>query len=51
MVSNNICEECDKAEVCKIRDILLKFDKDAKKPLGVDITIDDCINHKPIEED
>lgn len=42
MVLNNICEKCDKAAVCKIINILAKFYDDAKKPLGVDITIDKC---------
>lgn len=44
MISNDICNACSKSEVCRIRDILCKFDADAKKQLGVDITIDSCIN-------
>lgn len=30
--------------MCRNRDILMKFDKDAKKQLGVDITMDNCEN-------
>ena len=37
MINNYMCEQCDKAAVCKIMDILAKFSDDAKKPLGVDI--------------
>lgn len=44
MLLNNICEKCTKAEVCKNKDILYKFDESAKKPLGIDITIEDCEN-------
>lgn len=51
MISNNICDQCSKSEVCRIKDILCKFDKDAKKQLGVDITIDDCINFEDAAKD
>lgn len=44
MVNNNLCDSCDKAEVCRIFDILAKFDESAKKDLGVDITMDNCRN-------
>lgn len=44
MISNYICDQCSKREVCRIHDILCKFDADAKKQLGVDITMDECIN-------
>lgn len=44
MLLQNPCEQCRKAEVCKIRDILYKFDESAKKDLGVDISIEACAN-------
>lgn len=44
MINNNLCLTCDKAAVCKIFDILVKFDGEAKKPLGVDLTINSCLN-------
>ena len=44
MITNNLCPTCDKSAVCKIYDILAKFDSEAKKPLGVDLTIDSCLN-------
>jgi hypothetical protein len=39
-----MCSNCDKVAVCKIVDNLAKFDIDAKKQLGVNITIDRCDN-------
>lgn len=42
MIKNNMCEDCTKSTVCKIKDILDKFDENAKKDLGVDITMDAC---------
>ena len=44
MISNYLCEKCGHKEVCKVMDIISKFDEDAKKPLGVNITIDQCSN-------
>lgn len=52
MITNFICENCDKSAVCKVLDILSKFKDTVKNPLGVDITIDDCDNYcADIEED
>ena len=39
-----MCSNCDKVAVCKVYDTLVKFDVEAKKPLGVDITMNKCIN-------
>ena len=50
MINNNICNQCIKTEVCKIYDILIKFDSDAKKPLGVNITMNSCLNFDCGEE-
>lgn len=47
MINNYKCEHCDKAAVCKIADIIAKFSEDAKKPMGVDITMERCINYEP----
>jgi len=46
MLKNNLCASCDKAAVCRNVDILYKFDESAKKPLGIDITIDHCENYE-----
>ena len=45
MITNFFCETCDKNAVCKVTDILCKFHEDSKKPLGVNITIDQCANY------
>lgn len=50
IIINKICENCQSWDVCKIADILYKFDEDAKRNLGVDITIDNCSNYIPVEE-
>ncbi len=41
-VNNYMCTSCKSGFVCKISDIIAKFDEDAKKQLGVDITLDSC---------
>jgi hypothetical protein len=46
MIANFMCETCKKAEVCKIRDIILKFHVDAKKPLFCDIEMKNCDNYE-----
>lgn len=51
LINNNMCKTCSKNFVCKIRDILDKFDEESKKPLGVDITIDSCSNFEPEDVD
>lgn len=50
MINNNICLNCDKSLVCKIADKLAVFSEDAKKDLGVDITINSCKEYKIVEE-
>ena len=44
-ISNFICEECEKGSVCKYKDNILKYSDEAKKPLGIDITIDSCVSY------
>lgn len=44
MINNYLCEKCGHSEVCKIMDILAKFSDEVKKPLGVNITMDQCSN-------
>lgn len=46
MINNYKCEHCDKSAVCKIADIIAKFSEEAKNPLGVDITIERCLNYQ-----
>jgi hypothetical protein len=50
MINNHKCLNCDKAAVCKIEDIIAKFSEEAKNPLGVDITMDKCLNYQPDED-
>ena len=45
MINNFLCEYCDKNAVCKVMDILSKFGEEARKPLGVNITMDSCANY------
>lgn len=47
-VKNNICLDCEHSTLCKIEDKIVIFLDDAKKPLGVNITINDCKNFKKI---
>jgi hypothetical protein len=42
MIKNNICENCNHLLVCKIADKLAPFHEEAKKDLGVTITINSC---------
>lgn len=51
MIDNYLCESCSKVGVCRINDILSKFDTDAKKQLGVDITMDECQNFDDATKD
>lgn len=44
MIENNLCASCTKGEVCRNKDILYKFHEDQKKQLGIDITLDNCVN-------
>lgn len=50
MIFNHICVNCQSAGVCKIADILNKFDEEAKRPLGVDIAMESCEHFLPIEQ-
>lgn len=50
MINNNICENCDHSIVCEISQKKLSvFHEDAKKDLGVTITINECNNYKEVE--
>lgn len=51
MITNRFCDNCRSLDVCKVFDQLFKFDVEAKKDLGVDITLDACKNYLPLEED
>lgn len=51
MITNKICENCQSFDVCKVADIIYKFDKNAKKSLGVDITMDSCEHFLPTDEE
>lgn len=51
VIQNHKCEHCDKAAVCKIADIIAKFSEDVKNPLGVDITMNRCLNYQAEDGD
>lgn len=44
MISNFMCEGCIHEAVCKKKKILAKFHGNAKVDLGVDLTMDDCVD-------
>jgi hypothetical protein len=41
-INNYVCPNCNKYIVCSRKDILEKFSEDAKKDLGIDITMESC---------
>lgn len=41
-INNYKCEDCEHELVCKIKDKLDLFHSDARKQLGVEITINGC---------
>ena len=51
MINNDLCASCKKVAVCRINDILYKFHEDAKKNLGVEITMEDCENFEDITKE
>ena len=48
MIKNNICENCNHLLICKINDKLAVFSENAKKDLGVTITINECKEYSDI---
>lgn len=48
MIHNYICENCSHYTVCKVADKLAPFHEDAKKDLGVEITVNNCIEFKDV---
>jgi hypothetical protein len=50
MINNYKCNNCDHFTVCKVADKLAPFHEDAKKELGVTITMNDCIEFKEVED-
>ncbi len=51
MINNDLCASCNKVAVCRINNILYKFHEDAKKDLGVEITMEDCQNFEDAMKD
>lgn len=49
MIDNYMCDKCEHLSVCKKADILDKFNEDSKKYIGIDITMESCINFNSIE--
>ena len=50
MINNNICLNCEKSYVCKIADKLAVFSEDAKKDLGVTLTINECKEFEEVKQ-
>lgn len=48
LIENYICKSCNHYMVCEKTKAILKFDEDTKKPLGVDIKIENCIDFEEI---
>ena len=46
MISNHICEKCEIEPICIGAGKLAPFSAEAKKYLGIDITVDRCDNFK-----
>lgn len=50
-IQNYVCPNCDRVGVCKHTEKIVKFADSVKTPMGIDITLDNCENYAPIEED
>ncbi len=50
MINNYKCENCDHFTICKRNDKLAPFHKDAKKDLGIAITMDDCVKYEEVKD-
>lgn len=50
MIQNNMCDKCDKEAVCARKKKLEPFADDAKKDLGITISIISCENFSTKEE-
>jgi hypothetical protein len=51
MINNNICENCQHKLVCSKQTVLAKFKDDNKGFLGMDISIERCVDEMPITEE
>lgn len=51
MINNCICNDCDHSQVCEnyLKKILV-FDESAKKDLGIELTLNKCVNFATIRE-
>lgn len=50
-IKNYICENCGHFLVCgNIKNAIDKFSEEAKKNLGVDITVDNCSHFEECQE-
>lgn len=50
MIENHICKNCKHNSVCKNNSVLVNFDSDSKKYIGVDISIKNCDFYSPADE-
>ena len=48
MINNYICENCSHYMVCKVADKLKPFSEESKKDLGVEITVNNCLEFKDV---
>lgn len=51
MIENYICKNCNHHAVCKNNTVLINFDSDSKKYIGVDITVENCDAYSPTVKD
>ena len=45
MIKNFLCEKCSKEPICRNALLISRFHEDAKKPLGIKITMDGCSHY------
>ena len=50
-IENYFCEKCLKFGVCDRVKTILKFDEEAKKPLGIDIKILKCNEYEAVKKE
>lgn len=51
MINNFMCDKCTHLMVCEKLKILMKLHEDAKKDLGITLTMDDCMDYCGHDED
>ena len=49
MIKNYICENCTHFTVCADKKALVPFHEDSKKPVGIEITVNNCLEFKDVD--